>query len=276
MNVVTLREFSHTNPQDDPEKYPRLPPGYHWDAYERIYRDPRFDSPDRSIPIVAIGEHGVNVRRDSFFLLRFGQSAIRHSEFIVSRGLRKIGMIDEPHPDTDMLPGGTRHLYWLIYVKPSKDRREHEFATIVELVRTPNGDFDQRNLLVLELLPQTHGLGGDAGAMQRVRYPTISYLSTGFINGTRDSIVLKRRGNHFLIVDNMAQTEQMWRNDAEANKLWDAADEYVRDGSFHIKSSADDPPGGDRGITRIFYDDEKYAAAPADVPILAAAFHQMK
>lgn len=40
MNITTGREFSHTNPQDDPKLYPRLPEGFLYDYNGRVYYRP--------------------------------------------------------------------------------------------------------------------------------------------------------------------------------------------------------------------------------------------
>ena len=36
MNIETGREFSFTNPQDDPHLYPKLPSGFYYDLNGRV------------------------------------------------------------------------------------------------------------------------------------------------------------------------------------------------------------------------------------------------
>ena len=38
MNIETGREFSFTNPQDDPELYPPLPPGFRYTIYGKVVK----------------------------------------------------------------------------------------------------------------------------------------------------------------------------------------------------------------------------------------------
>lgn len=42
MNIETGREFSFTNPQDDPDLYPRPPPGFSYDLEGRLRATPGF------------------------------------------------------------------------------------------------------------------------------------------------------------------------------------------------------------------------------------------
>lgn len=49
MNIDTGREFSFTNPQDDPELYPPAPPGFSYDLSGRLMA-----LPFNSVPIVGM------------------------------------------------------------------------------------------------------------------------------------------------------------------------------------------------------------------------------
>lgn len=40
MNIETGREFSFTNPQDDPQLYPQLPHGFRYDVYGNVINIP--------------------------------------------------------------------------------------------------------------------------------------------------------------------------------------------------------------------------------------------
>lgn len=42
MNCQTGREFNFTNPQDDPQLYPKLPEGFHYDLYGNVKAIPVF------------------------------------------------------------------------------------------------------------------------------------------------------------------------------------------------------------------------------------------
>ena len=53
MNIETGREFSFTNPQDDPHLYPKLPIGFSYDIYGKIRGNQRIGpilKPDHVLP----------------------------------------------------------------------------------------------------------------------------------------------------------------------------------------------------------------------------------
>lgn len=53
MDVTTGREFSETNPQDDPHLYPRLPAGLSYDFNGNVRAMPRLSQPPQQIHPIA-------------------------------------------------------------------------------------------------------------------------------------------------------------------------------------------------------------------------------
>jgi hypothetical protein len=103
----------------------------------------------------------------------------------------------------------------------------------------------------------------------------IHYLSTGYFDGRRIDLQIRKSAQGYTFVDRKQDVVQpiiMSRKDGD--DAWRLAQEYARTGIMHPTTDADHPRCCDIGTTRIFFRD--YAVEPGQVPELVQIFEKYK
>ncbi len=209
----------------------------------------------------------LTLRPNEMFTLVYVSSAISSPKIVVSENIERAGEPFMIVGDDNTKPGGSI-THRLNLVAPSGD---NEVGTVFADIRTPNGTYDKKQLLVVRTAePEDDKSRSSRRDKER---STITFVASGYIYGTAfDFAFTTENGKSFFKDLLSTDSKPIALSEQDAVRIWRTADRLLRAGTFRPLSEHEYPRGADMGEVLLHY--KKHFATPGQVPELVAEFNK--